>query len=628
MSSSSSKPVNTGLVTPRRYSTMTGIRTGPSQSGTGSIPYSPTSPLSRNFSNYSIPMLRSNSTQTNVNGPTAFDLGVTEKLMSPGTLDRYTRPALYPSKDLDYLKNEYVNYESTTSQQTNSKGLKESNFVGSGIITSIRIRPIGKNQGVWSHGKLSNDPYGREYIRQQTSTSSSTIQQEYLFNNVFGMESKNYDIYKRSVKSVVRNVFSGYNGIVFAYGMTGTGKTYSMQGTENEPGIIPLAMNDLFEMVENNSDDDTFQIRISYLEIYNERIRDLIGNSDEEPRIRENASGEVNVTPLTRVLVTSPEEVSQVIEQCNAIRKTAATDFNTYSSRSHAILQVFLIRNNPTAHTSQISSLSLVDLAGSERASAHHERRKEGAFINKSLLTLGTVISRLSAAANPSLTSNSGHIPYRESKLTRLLQQSLSGQSQISLLATISIESNHTMETTNTLKFASRAQNLPQDIRQAEAVTNVQAELASLHSALEKNAQEVEYYASLVKQLTSDLEERDTYIAMLEAERSQGTAISRARLRMEELLSDHNFEIADLRDELQDKEQIIYALRYAQKQRDIADFNQSLAKFPHKILKKNVTRGSRSSSDQFSNETKTEILPDDQQQSKKDSVTQETQLLS
>ncbi|WBW72359.1 kinesin family plus-end directed microtubule motor Tea2 [Schizosaccharomyces osmophilus] len=578
MSSSTNKPGFTGMVTPRRYSTMTSLRNVTPQAK-GNYPQSPS--LIRNFSN---PMFRSNSTQLSVSGSSALDLGVSEGAASPlGTLDRYPRPSVLNLQDASSYRTESFDSAASSFSKTGripSSGAGELPLLGSDIITSIRICPVDRhNNNLWTHGTVLNDPYGREYIHQDTNSNSSSLQQEYMFNHVFGIESDNLNIYQNSVASVVRNVFSGYNGIVFAYGMTGTGKTYSMQGTEDEPGIIPLGMRDLFNMVESNAESDTFQIRISYLEIYNERIRDLISDSQEEPKVREGANGEVIVSPMARVLVTSPEDVSQVIEQCNAIRKTAATDYNTYSSRSHAILQVFLIRNSQSTHTTRTSTLSLVDLAGSERASTDHERRKEGAFINKSLLTLGTVISRLSNSVNGGASSNNNHIPYRESKLTRLLQQSLSGQSQISLLATISVEARHAVETTNTLKFAMRTQNLPTEIRQAEASTNYQAEVSSLRAALVKSNQELEICTNILKQFKSDLEERDAYISWLEAEKSHESAISRARLRMEELLSDRNMEIADLKEEINDKEKIIYALRSSQQRRELAELNQSKIRF-------------------------------------------------
>ncbi|EPY53618.1 kinesin-like protein Tea2 [Schizosaccharomyces cryophilus OY26] len=581
MSSSANKPSSTGMVTPRRYSTMTTLRNLTPQ-GKGNYPQSPL--VNRNFSNPSTPMFRSNSTQLNFTSSSALDLGLPEAVAaSPGTLDRYPRPSLLSLQDASsYRTDSFDSAVSSSSKAAkfSSSGGGDLPLLGNDIITSIRIRPINQpSNNIWTHGPVPNDLYGREYIRQDSSSNSSALQQEYMFNHVFGMESDNSSIYQKSVASVVRNVFCGYNGIVFAYGMTGTGKTYSMQGTEDEPGIIPLGMRDLFDMVESNADSDTFQIRISYLEIYNERIRDLISNSQEEPKVREGANGEVIVSPMTRVLVTSPEEVSQVIEQCNAIRKTAATDYNTYSSRSHAILQVFLIRNSLSTHTTRTSTLSLVDLAGSERASTDHERRKEGAFINKSLLTLGTVISRLSNSVNGGSSSSNNHIPYRESKLTRLLQQSLSGQSQISLLATISIEARHAVESTNTLKFAMRTQNLPTEIRQAEASTNYQAEVTSLRAALAKSNQELELFSNTLKQLKSDLEERDAYISWLEAEKSHESAISRVRLRMEELLSDRNMEIADLKEDVNDKEKIIYALRSSQRRRELAELNQSKIRF-------------------------------------------------
>ncbi|EEB05826.1 kinesin-like protein Tea2 [Schizosaccharomyces japonicus yFS275] len=458
-----------------------------------------------------------------------------------------------------------------------------SSAVNTNVITSIRICPTRDvSNSIWTFGALPSDPLYRSFIRNKSQNSSV---REFVYNNVFDMYTSNFEVYQKSVYGLVQNVYMGYNGIVFAYGMTGTGKTYSMQGQPGADGMIPLAVRDLFELVERNSSSDTFQIHVSYLEIYNERIRDLITNSSEEPRIRENANGEVTVTPVERVLVTTPEEVNSLIEQCVVNRKTAETDFNKHSSRSHAILQIFLTRNITKEGKTVCSNLSLVDLAGSERASSDMERRKEGAYINKSLLTLGTVISRLSATSASGLSSsNNSHIPFRDSKLTRLLQRSLSGNALISLLATISIEPQHALETTNTLKFALRTQNIPLDVKRSEGNSDVQTELSALHIQLKKKEAENEYLTSVIAQLSSDLEQRDSYIAMLETERSQGAAINRVRMRMEELLSDRDLEIADLKAELQDKDRIIHALRFAQKQREIAEYNNSQLSLRHPSL--------------------------------------------
>jgi centromeric protein E len=285
----------------------------------------------------------------------------------------------------------------------------------------------------------------------------------------------------------------GYNGTVFAYGMTGTGKTFSMQGTANQPGTIPLAITDIFSYIRENPERE-FLLRVSYLEIYNEKIFDLLsqstpGTQQEEIKLREDSKRGVYASPLKEEIVQSPNQLLRVISRGDQARRTGSTQFNARSSRSHAVVQIVVESreriSGGSADTRRqdkivpggvlVSTLSLIDLAGSEKAALNKERRTEGAHINKSLLTLGTVIARLTGdedkedGGKPADKEKSlKHLPYRDSKLTRLLQPALSGDSLVSILCTIQLSSattsaattgTHTAETLNTLKFASRAKN-------------------------------------------------------------------------------------------------------------------------------------------------------------------------
>ena len=312
-------------------------------------------------------------------------------------------------------------------------------------------------------------------------------------DNVFGTSDENQKVYESSAKRLVRRVMEGYHGTVFAYGMTGTGKTFSMQGTRDSPGVIPLAVSDIFSYIRETPDRE-FLLRVSYLEIYNEKIHDLLSptlelgpstSPQEEIKLREDPKRGVYASPLKEEIVQSFNQLMRVIARGDNARRSASTQFNTHSSRSHAVVQIVVesrertLVNGVAAENKRaalaptgvrVSTLSLIDLAGSERAAESKDRRAEGAHINKSLLTLGTVIARLSGdkdkAGNP--TDKDGkHLPYRDSKLTRLLQSALSGNALISILCTIQIGAkggaatahNHTAETLNTLKFAARAKN-------------------------------------------------------------------------------------------------------------------------------------------------------------------------
>lgn len=290
----------------------------------------------------------------------------------------------------------------------------------------------------------------------------------------------------------------GYHGTVFAYGMTGTGKTFSMQGTATNPGVIPLAITDIFSYIRETPHRE-FLLRVSYLEIYNEKIHDLLAGPvatglngqagpQEEIKLREDSKRGVYATPLKEEIVQSPTQLLRVIARGDNARRVAGTQFNARSSRSHAVVQIVVESREraPAGSGSmkdpkrtaivpggvRVSTLSLIDLAGSEKAADNKERRTEGSHINKSLLTLGTVIARLSSdkdkpASDKDKANKDKHLPYRDSKLTRLLQPALSGNSLVSILCTIQIGSSgsiaaansHTGETLNTLKFASRAKN-------------------------------------------------------------------------------------------------------------------------------------------------------------------------
>jgi centromeric protein E len=277
--------------------------------------------------------------------------------------------------------------------------------------------------------------------------------------------------------------------------MTGTGKTFSMQGTASNPGVIPLAITDIFSYIRETPSRE-FLLRVSYLEIYNEKINDLLSApppnavgpgaaQPEEIKLREDSKRGVYASPLKEEIVQSPTQLLRVIARGDHARRTSSTQFNARSSRSHAVVQIVVEsrervpgngvmsenkRSGLVPGGVRVSTLSLIDLAGSERAAETKERRTEGSHINKSLLTLGTVIARLSGDKDKDgkpMDKDGKHLPYRDSKLTRLLQGALSGDSLVSILCTIQIGSvgsasaanTHTGETLNTLKFASRAKN-------------------------------------------------------------------------------------------------------------------------------------------------------------------------
>ncbi|PHH87204.1 hypothetical protein CDD83_9185 [Cordyceps sp. RAO-2017] len=354
------------------------------------------------------------------------------------------------------------------------------------VIVSVRVRPDANADQQSPEGEWMVD--GRKSLIAYRGKEGG----DYFYDNVFATHDNNARVYDHIAKRLVRRVMEGYHGTVFAYGMTGTGKTFSMQGTASSPGVIPLAITDIFSYIRETPSRE-FLLRVSYLEIYNEKIHDLlsmptgggVGGSvqHEEIKLREDSKRGVYATPLKEEIVQSPTQLLRVIARGDQARRTASTQFNARSSRSHAVVQIVVEsrERTPTAGVDakrtallpggvRVSTLSLIDLAGSEKAAESKERRQEGAHINKSLLTLGTVIAKLSEWTDKEAKGadkEGKHLPYRDSKLTRLLQGALSGNSLVSILCTIQIgaagspapTSTHTSETLNTLKFASRAKN-------------------------------------------------------------------------------------------------------------------------------------------------------------------------
>ncbi|KAL4591803.1 hypothetical protein LXL04_004775 [Taraxacum kok-saghyz] len=276
-------------------------------------------------------------------------------------------------------------------------------------------------------------------------------------NRVFGPTTTTRHVYDIAAHHVVGGAMEGVNGTIFAYGVTSSGKTHTMHGNQRSPGIIPLAVKDAFSIIQETPSRE-FLLRVSYLEIYNEVVNDLLNPAGQNLRIREDNQGTF-VEGIKEEVVLSPAHALSLIAAGEEHRHVGSTNFNLLSSRSHTIFTL-TIESSPCGENGDgcdvnLSQLNLIDLAGSESSKAETTgvRRKEGSYINKSLLTLGTVISKLT-------DTRAAHIPYRDSKLTRLLQSSLSGHGRVSLICNVTPSSSNSEETHNTLKFAHRAKHI------------------------------------------------------------------------------------------------------------------------------------------------------------------------
>jgi kinesin family member 18/19 len=286
--------------------------------------------------------------------------------------------------------------------------------------------------------------------------------QTFGFDRIFDDNASQGDVYEGTTRTLLDSVLDGYNATVFAYGATGCGKTHTITGTVQQPGIIFLTMQELFERISESSNEKVSEISLSYLEIYNETIRDLLAmdTSSKGLTLREDANQAVSVSGLSSHNPQNVQEVMDMIVRGNENRTMSPTEANATSSRSHAVLQINVSQKDRNASVNEphtMATLSIIDLAGSERASAtknRGERLVEGANINKSLLALGSCINAL---CDP---RKKNHVPYRNSKLTRLLKFSLGGNCRTVMIVCVSPSSAHFDETQNTLRYANRAKNI------------------------------------------------------------------------------------------------------------------------------------------------------------------------
>ncbi|KJZ79529.1 hypothetical protein HIM_00998 [Hirsutella minnesotensis 3608] len=301
-------------------------------------------------------------------------------------------------------------------------------------------------------------------------------------------------------KPLLDNAFQGYNNCIFAYGQTGSGKSYSMMGYGKEVGIIPNICQEMFRRIQSIQDGDTTTkctVEVSYLEIYNERVRDLLNPATKgNLKVREHPSTGPYVEDLAKLVVGSFQEIENLMDEGNKARTVAATNMNETSSRSHAVFTLMLTQKKYDAETKmemeKVAKISLVDLAGSERATstgATGARLKEGAEINRSLSTLGRVIAALADLSTGKKKKGASQVPYRDSVLTWLLKDSLGGNSMTAMIAAISPADINYDETLSTLRYADSAKRIKNhavinEDANARMIRELKEELALLRSKL------------------------------------------------------------------------------------------------------------------------------------------------
>ncbi|KAM4572002.1 kinesin-like protein KIF3B [Fundulus diaphanus] len=357
----------------------------------------------------------------------------------------------------------------------------------------VRCRPMNDKEKASKFDRVVCVDVKLGQILVRNPREASELPKVFTFDSVYDCNSKQIDLYDETFRPLVDSVLLGFNGTIFAYGQTGTGKTYTMEGVRNDPerrGVIPNSFEHIFTHI-SRSQNQQYLVRASYLEIYQEEIRDLL-SKDQSHRLelRERPDTGVYVKDLSSFVTKSAREIEHVMNVGNQNRSVGSTNMNEHSSRSHAIFVITVecseLGVDGENHI-RVGKLNLVDLAGSERQTktgAQGERLKEATKINLSLSALGNVISAL-------VDGRSSHIPYRDSKLTRLLQDSLGGNARTVMVANIGPASYNVEETLTTLRYANRAKNIKnkphinEDPKDA-LLREFQEEIAKLKEQLEK----------------------------------------------------------------------------------------------------------------------------------------------
>lgn len=383
------------------------------------------------------------------------------------------------------------------------------------IFVSVRIRPLNDKE------RAKNDVPDWECINSTTvihrnnisASDRSLYPTAYTFDRVFGTDCSTREVYEAAAKEVALSVVSGINSSIFAYGQTSSGKTYTMSG------ITEYTVADIYNYIEKHEERE-FVLKFSAIEIYNESVRDLLSLDSTPLRLLDDPERGTVVERLTEETLRDWNHFSELISFCETQRQIGETSLNQASSRSHQILRLTIessarefIGNDKSS--SLAASVNFIDLAGSERASqslSAGTRLKEGCHINRSLLTLGTVIRKLSKGRN-------GHVPFRDSKLTRILQSSLGGNARTAIICTMSPARSHVEQTRNTLLFASCAKEVSTNARVNVVVSDkalvkqLQKELARLESELRNSGSAGRAYES-----TALLREKDLQIEKLKKE--------------------------------------------------------------------------------------------------------------
>ncbi|XP_008783640.2 kinesin-like protein KIN-5A isoform X2 [Phoenix dactylifera] len=466
-------------------------------------------------------------------------------------MDSVQRKGSFVSMSPSHTPRSSDKYRSSDSNgNSNSKHDRDK---GVNIQVLVRCRPLSEDEMRVSTPAVITCNEIRREVSATQNIANKQIDRTFVFDKVFGPDSRQKDLFDHAVVPIVNEVVEGYNCTIFAYGQTGTGKTYTMEGggrkgkngeLTSDAGVIPRAVRQIFDVLEAQSAE--YSMKVTFLELYNEEITDLLTPeeskfSDDKSKkpiaLMEDGKGGVFVRGLEEEMVSSAGEIYKILDKGSARRRTAETLLNKQSSRSHSVFSITIHIKECTPEGEEMikcGKLNLVDLAGSEnisRSGAREGRAREAGEINKSLLTLGRVIN--------TLVEHSGHIPYRDSKLTRLLRDSLGGKTKTCIIATISPSIHCLEETLNTLDYAYRAKNIKNKPEVNQKIMK-SALIKDLYSEIDRLKQEV--YAAREK--NGVYIPRDRYLL----EETEKKAMTEKLERMELDLESKDKQLVELHD--------------------------------------------------------------------------------
>lgn len=407
-----------------------------------------------------------------------------------------------------------------------SGGLEEA------VRVFVRIRPLNKRE------LAEKQTIGWNFNESSMLEDTPNGQRVYAFDHCFGPESTNQETYDIVGKPVVLKAMEGYNGTVFTYGQTGSGKTWTMRGSESDPGMMVLCIRDILEWIKAHPD-ITYSIRIAYLEVYNEEINDLLGEQGPASKnlkiVSEDAARGAVIGGLVEERAVSSEDFMTILQRGEASRSYASTNMNAESSRSHTIYRVSIDakeKGDPSEESTsgasggRTSYLNLVDLAGSERqksTKAEGKVLKEGANINKSLLALGAVINKLGEYSKKSTSKSAKQlfIPYRDSKLTRILKQSLGGNTLTSILCAVTPAPMHREETVSTLKFGQLCKSIKNTVKANDGLLDDKALLKQYRATIAELRAQVEDLSGGKGSLAFANLDPDSFLGVLKQQKAE-----------------------------------------------------------------------------------------------------------